>query len=192
MGLFPKIGDWDEGRLQAWMQQRFNLQGNVRNLVNRAVADATNPSGAILMFGGAAAPDGYLLCDGTSYVRTDYPALFTAIGTAYGSADATHFNVPDYREKMPVGLGTHADVNALGDSGGTWAATHTHSTPASTTATRNDALLSTPATKDGSGTEVVTPWDPGYKTHTHDVAAGTSGATAAKPPWLTCQFIVKI
>ena len=40
---------------------------------------------------------GYLYCDGASYLRTDYPLLFDAIGTAHGAADGTHFNVPDYR-----------------------------------------------------------------------------------------------
>lgn len=55
------------------------------------------PTGVILGFGGAAAPTGYLLCDGASYLRGDYPDLFSAIGTAYGTADATHFNVPDSR-----------------------------------------------------------------------------------------------
>lgn len=55
------------------------------------------PSGAILPYGGTSAPAGYLFCDGTSYLRSAYPALFTAISTAYGTADGTHFNVPDLR-----------------------------------------------------------------------------------------------
>lgn len=52
------------------------------------------PTGAIVPFGGTSAPNGYLLCDGTSYLRTDYPNLFSVIGTAFGTADSTHFNVP--------------------------------------------------------------------------------------------------
>lgn len=55
------------------------------------------PSGVMLDYGGTSAPTGYLMCDGTSYLRATYPTLFSAIGTAYGSADATHFNVPDAR-----------------------------------------------------------------------------------------------
>lgn len=55
------------------------------------------PAGAILPYGGASAPSGYLLCDGTSYLRASYSALFSAISTAYGTADGTHFNVPDLR-----------------------------------------------------------------------------------------------
>jgi microcystin-dependent protein len=52
----------------------------------------------------------WLLCDGTSYVRTDYPDLFTAIGTAYGSADGTHFNVPDLQGRVVVNAGSGAGL----------------------------------------------------------------------------------
>ncbi len=55
------------------------------------------PAGAILPYGGTTSPAGYLLCNGASVLRADYPELFTAIGTAYGTADGTHFNVPDLR-----------------------------------------------------------------------------------------------
>lgn len=44
-------------------------------------------------------PAGRVLCDGTSYSRTD-PAMvncFNAIGTIWGTVDAAHFNVPDLR-----------------------------------------------------------------------------------------------
>lgn len=61
-------------------------------------------SGFINMYGGTVAPSGWLLCDGTSYLRTAFPNLFAAIGTAYGAADGTHFNVPDFRGIMPRGV----------------------------------------------------------------------------------------
>lgn len=40
---------------------------------------------------------GWLLCDGSSLLRTDFPALFTAIGVSFGNVDANHFNIPDMR-----------------------------------------------------------------------------------------------
>ncbi len=55
------------------------------------------PSGVIQAYGAATAPTGWLVCDGASYLRATYPDLFTAIGTSYGSADGTHFNVPNLR-----------------------------------------------------------------------------------------------
>jgi microcystin-dependent protein len=55
------------------------------------------PSGVIMPYMGTALPTGWLWCDGTSYLRTDYPTLFATVGTASGAADPTHFNVPDLR-----------------------------------------------------------------------------------------------
>lgn len=63
------------------------------------------PPGAILPYGGTAAPSGFLLCDGASYLRATYPALAAALDSSgstsnYGAADATHFNVPDSRGRF--------------------------------------------------------------------------------------------
>jgi microcystin-dependent protein len=58
---------------------------------------AAVPTGIIWAYGGTTAPTGFLLCNGASVLRATYPDLFTAIGTAFGAADGTHFNVPDLR-----------------------------------------------------------------------------------------------
>ncbi|MCX9024602.1 MAG: phage tail protein [Candidatus Methanoperedens sp.] len=78
--------------------------------------DLILPAGVVFAFGGTTAPTGYLLCDGTSYLRTDYPALFANIGTAHGAADGTHFNVPDYRGRFLRGQdhGQGRDPDAAG------------------------------------------------------------------------------
>ena len=70
-----------------------------------AVQSGLGFPGFINMYGGtlASIPSGWLPCDGTSYLRTAYPALFTALGTAHGAADGTHFNVPDMRGAFPRG-----------------------------------------------------------------------------------------
>jgi microcystin-dependent protein len=62
--------------------------------------------GEIVTFAGSGTPDpNWLECDGRSLLRTDYPALFTAIGTTYGAADSNHFNIPDLRGRAPIGHG---------------------------------------------------------------------------------------
>ena len=69
------------------------------------------PIGCFLPFAGQQAniPAGWLLCDGSSYGRTGtYAALFAAIGTTWGYADANHFNVPDLRGRFPLGAGQGA------------------------------------------------------------------------------------
>jgi microcystin-dependent protein len=81
---------------------------------------ATNtPSGVVNIWAGATAPTGWLLCDGSSKVREDYASLFSAIGTTYGSADSTHFNLPNLKGRVPVGLdSTQTEFDTLGETGG--------------------------------------------------------------------------
>lgn len=56
------------------------------------------PPGVILPYAGAFVPDGFLWCNGQAVSRTDYAALFAAIGTRYGAGDGSNtFNVPDLR-----------------------------------------------------------------------------------------------
>ena len=72
------------------------------------------PTGVILPYGGASAPAGFFLCDGSPVSRTDYAGLFALIGTAFGTGDgSTTFNLPDMREVVPVGAGTNtrAEIN---------------------------------------------------------------------------------
>lgn len=63
------------------------------------------PSGIMLDFAGSAAPSGFLLCDGTAYQQSAYPALSSAIGTTYnlGGESAGYFRVPDSRGLVHVG-----------------------------------------------------------------------------------------
>ena len=67
--------------------------------------------GAMIMYAGSTAPSGWLLCNGQAVSRSTYSALFSAIGTIWGTGDgSTTFNVPDMRESAPVGVGTYSAV----------------------------------------------------------------------------------
>lgn len=68
------------------------------------------PSGVIWPYGGVSAPTGFLLCDGSSLLRASFSDLFAAIGTTYGTADSTHFNIPNMNGRIPVGAGTYTDT----------------------------------------------------------------------------------
>lgn len=113
---------------------------NARNLslAGTAAAGGMAPTGVVLPFAGAAAPSGWLLCDGSAVSRTTYSSLFTAISTAYGVGDgSTTFNLPDLRGRVAGGkdnmggtaasrlttAGSGVDGATLGASGG--AQTHT-------------------------------------------------------------------
>jgi microcystin-dependent protein len=79
------------------------------------------PPGSLLMFAGASAPDGYLLCDGAAISRTTYNILFAAISTTYGVGNGTTtFNLPDFRGRGALGVGTGAGLTprTIGDAGG--------------------------------------------------------------------------
>jgi microcystin-dependent protein len=79
------------------------------------------PVGVTMAFAGATAPEGYLICDGSSKLRADYPALFEVLGGAsspYGLPSGTTFNVPDLRTRVPVGQNTTGTFATLGSTGG--------------------------------------------------------------------------
>ena len=62
------------------------------------------PTGMVVPYAGAVAPDGWLLCQGQAVSRTTYAQLFSVIGTTYGSGDgSTTFNLPDMRGRVAVG-----------------------------------------------------------------------------------------
>ena len=105
------------------------------------------PAGVVVPFAGATSPSGWLLCHGQAVSRTDYGALFTAIGTTYGTGDgSTTFNLPDLRGRVVAGLDNMGGSAAsrltsttitgggdnLGEVGG--AQTHTHGSSTMTAA----------------------------------------------------------
>lgn len=85
----------------------------------KSIAEIASPPGSISMFAGAAAPDGFLLCDGASLLRADYADLFAVIGTTFGAADGTHFTLPNLKGKVPVGRDSgQTEFDTLGETGG--------------------------------------------------------------------------
>ena len=66
------------------------------------------PSGSLVPFGGATVPAGWLLCNDQAVSRTTYARLFAIIASGFGSGDGTTtFNVPDLRDRLPLGKGTN-------------------------------------------------------------------------------------
>lgn len=75
-------------------------------------ATALCPPGSIMAYMGTNAPDGWLMCDGTSYPTNRYPALFAVLGSSCGASGST-FNVPDCRGVFLRGVnGTRSDAFA--------------------------------------------------------------------------------
>jgi microcystin-dependent protein len=110
---------------------KYGLSLDANALASAIFSAGSQPTGSIVAFAAAAAPTGWLLCDGTAVSRTTYADLFAAIGIVYGAGNGTTtFNVPDGRGRTLIGSGTgdaaDATAHALGSKTGT--ETHTLTT----------------------------------------------------------------
>ena len=145
------------------------------------------PTGAILPYGGATAPTGYLMCDGSAVSRTTYSALFAVLGTTYGAGDgSTTFNLPNLQKRFPLGRCGDTTI-ALGATGGQFQHTHgpgTYGVGGNTGSESVDVGVQPavpPPTTFAAGAS-----------HTHSFASGVSGQSApADAPYLVINFIVK-
>ncbi len=88
------------------------------------------PVGTVVPYGGAAAPSGWALCDGTSYLVATYPILAALLDDEYGGDGGTNFNVPDLQGVFPYGKPDAGTGSSLGDTGG--ALDHDHTQPTHT------------------------------------------------------------
>ena len=106
----PALNDTNVNRMQQLIKQD----------IQAAVSGDTLPVGAILPFGSDTVPDNWLLCDGSAVSREDYTQLFNTIGTTFGVGDGfTTFNLPDLRDRVPIGKDTtDTDFDALGKTAG--------------------------------------------------------------------------
>lgn len=106
----PAVNDTNLNRLQQLIKQ--DIQG--------AVSGDTLSIGTIVPFGSNTVPENWLLCDGSAVSRTQYQDLFNIIGTTFGQGDGfTTFNLPDLRDRVPVGKDSNdTDFGSLGNTGG--------------------------------------------------------------------------
>lgn len=165
-------------------------------------APAPVPTGGIIAYGAATAPTGFLVCDGSAVSRGTFAALFAVIDIAFGAGDGTTtFNLPDLRQRFPLGTADSGTGSVLGGVGGT--IDHTHTGPSHThdvTVTEDGwgSTLNNPSftgrlnVGNASGTGNLTgSYQPtGDKTFTS--AAGGTGATGtANPPFCSVVFLIK-
>lgn len=148
--------------------------GGTGRFIKSSVEGALYP-GSVSLWTTNSAPSGWLICDGSSVSRITYATLFAAIGTTYGMGDgSTTFNIPDCRQRFPLGKASSGTGSALGDTGGT--INHDHGSPITTSqpsaTTNNIGLL---------GVEQAA-----SETHTHSV-----DLTAENPPFIVFNFIIK-
>jgi microcystin-dependent protein len=130
------------------------------------------PPGVVFSFAMSAAPTGYLKCDGSSVLRATYPALFTAIGTTWGSVDGTHFTLPDLRGEFVRGYddGKGTDTGRVfASSQADELAAHTHTFPVKSNDTNAGTLADGTTDTTTSGT-VTTSSTGGSETRPRNIA----------------------
>lgn len=91
---------------------------NTATVINKLVNESNiqTPVGVVQSYLGAAAPTGWLICDGSDVSRLVYGDLFNVIGTTYGAGDGSNtFGLPDLRDRLLIGANTLA---ALGVNAG--------------------------------------------------------------------------
>lgn len=75
--------------------------------LSACAAPAGMMTGAMIPWPVASTPDDWLRCDGSAVDRTTYADLFALLGTTWGAGNGTTtFNLPDLRDRAPIGDGT--------------------------------------------------------------------------------------
>jgi microcystin-dependent protein len=77
----------------------------------------TDQVGTVKTFAGTTVPANWMLADGRSLSRVDYPDLFAVVGTRYGAPDGATFRLPDLRSRFVYGSSA-PDLSDLGVVGG--------------------------------------------------------------------------
>lgn len=70
----------------------------------------TVPIGVVVHYMGDTIPEGYLLCNGASLSRTEYPELFAVLGTKCGPADTAHFYIPNVHHRFLEGTTVLSEI----------------------------------------------------------------------------------
>lgn len=169
---------------------------NNRLVVHGVAGGATPevPTGVIAQTALAAAPAGWLLCDGSAVSRTTYPLLFAAIGTTFGAGNGTTtFNVPNLKGRVIVGIDTgQAEFDVRGEVGGS----KTHTLAASempvhshATANNTGGFLRSGTSSQGNYNWVGTGASFGVDATTGN--AGSGGAHNNLQPYAALHHIIK-
>jgi microcystin-dependent protein len=170
--------------------------------VNLGLGTFLVPTGTIIMWPSNTIPSDWKLCDGSAILRSTYATLYSIIGTTFGSGNGTTtFNLPNYTDRMPRGVG----AAALGGAGGSANAvvvshthtatvtdpTHAHSpaSPATFFYTNNAGSNYQGGASGFGGTSTTAASSTGITVA--NSTEGVSGTNANLPPYLGINFIVK-
>lgn len=189
--VVPKIASqYGDARLYEVLNDIVRQASIRANEIDSAVTAVSSalmarvPTGSGMIWYTATAPDGWVLCDGSAVGRVGANAgIFALLGTTYGVGDgSTTFNLPDLRQRFPLGKAAAGTGSTLAGTGGAIDHVHTVDPPSTTSGVPSDqttVCVATPTVNVGS------------HIHTHDVDVASFNSGAANPPFLVVNFIIK-
>lgn len=154
---------------------------------------AAFPPGAGAPFFGAAAPTGWLSCDGSAVSRTTYADLFAAISTTWGVGNGTTtFNLPDGRDDFLRGA---SGTLTVGTRQTDLLKTHTHTITVNSGGAHSHTV---PKGDSGGGNSVQNGPSSGgtvdtstAAAHTHTATAADTGGAETRPRNIVVLWIIK-
>ena len=150
-------------------------------------------AGSVMWFAATRPPEGWLVADGSRLLRTAYPALFAAIGTAFNQSGdgAQYFRLPDLRGEFVRGWDGSRGIDssrAFGSAQADEFRSHKHALPISGNA--DDMFENLSDTKRIRVTLVNdSDWNNVFGYHKDDYTA--SGGTETRPRNIALLPIIK-
>ncbi|MFZ9793682.1 MAG: tail fiber protein [Gemmataceae bacterium] len=176
------------------------LQSNGTSAPSWVSSSSIIPVGTVQMYAGSnlsTPPSGWLFCQGQTVSRTVYAALFSAIGTVYGSGDgSTTFHLPNLMGNVPVGYKS-GDTNfgTMGKTAGsatvtldsTHMPTHSHTVTNGSNRTYWNNNGSNPWTWAYNNPGAI-----GSDTNPSTSTAGSSQPHSNLQPYIVLNYIIKV
>jgi microcystin-dependent protein len=155
-----------------------NFAARVQAAVDARIAALAVPTGMVAAWAWSTPPAGWLHLDGSSLLKSAYPALFGLIGTWWGG-DTTHFNLPDLRGEFLRGWAAsrvgHVDSGrAFGAGQLDSLVAHTHAIEMNATQTTGPRVAAGSGTN-GAGTLLTNP----------------TGGTETRPRNIALMYVIK-
>ena len=160
------------------------------------------PSGAVMNFAMPTAPDGWLEADGSEVSRTEFSALFNAIGTVWGEGDgSTTFNLPDARGEFMRGWDNGRGIDsgrAFGSSQADENKAHNHSGEIGSVGNHSHSVTAARENRQwrGDGFTIAgvneTFNSGGGGSHSHSLSIDNAGGNESRPRNIAILTCIKI
>lgn len=147
------------------------------------------PTGTIADWPNATAPSGWLICDGGTYSRATYPALWAVLDPSGGGIGgvgdgSTTFTVPDFQGRISIGKAASGGAGTLGAALGSLDHIHAADPPDTQSVTANPSFDQEVDNFPLSGGAFCP-----NSNHTHFTNIGSFNTDTNNPP---CRVIHKI